>query len=99
MANGYKVIWTDFALVELENTIEYLERNWTEREIKRLVAKLEDTLKLISKNPELFQNSDSKNVRRAVVTKHNVLYYRQKSDALEIISFFSTVQNPNRKNF
>jgi hypothetical protein len=26
MKNGYKILWTDFALKELEKTIKYLEK-------------------------------------------------------------------------
>ena len=44
-------------------------------------------------NPELFQISRAKkDVRRAVVTKHNSLYYRNKT--IEILSFFSNRKNP-----
>jgi hypothetical protein len=33
MKSGYKIYWTDYALNELEKTIEFLEENWTEKEI------------------------------------------------------------------
>ena len=60
MKNGYNIFWTDFALKELENTIEYIEQNWSEKEIKNLAEKLEETLNLISKNPDIFQVSEFK---------------------------------------
>lgn len=31
MKNGYEIVWSDFALNELEKTITYLEENWTEK--------------------------------------------------------------------
>ena len=34
MKNGYKILWTDFALKELENTIEYLEENGQKKNFK-----------------------------------------------------------------
>ena len=37
-------------------TIEYLELNFTDREIGNLAAKIEATLKLISANPKYFRN-------------------------------------------
>ena len=98
MKNGYKILWTDFALKELKNTIEYLEENWTERELRNLAIKLEETLTLLSVNPNLFQVSDvNKEVRRAVVLTHNTLYYRILGDHIEIISFFSHRQNPRKR--
>jgi len=29
MKNGYRIRWTDHALQELEQTITFLEQNWT----------------------------------------------------------------------
>ena len=98
MANGYKILWTDFALSELENTIEYLEKNWTERELHNLAIEIEETLNLLSHNPNLFQKSDTKNeIRRVVVAKHNTLYYRINNNSIEIISFFSNRQSPKKR--
>ena len=51
MKNGFKILWTDYALEELENTIEYLEGNWTEKELQNLAVNIEKTLILISQNP------------------------------------------------
>ena len=98
MANGYKILWTDFALSELENTIEYLEENWTERELRNLAIEIEETLNLLSHNPNLFQKSDiKKEIRRVVVAKYNTLYYRINNNSIEIISFFSNRQSPKKR--
>jgi len=98
MKNGYKLFWTDLALNELEETIIYLQENWTDRELKNLALKIENTLSLLSSNPLLFQVSDiKKDVRRAVVAKHNTLYYRITDDTVEILSFYSNRQNPKKR--
>jgi plasmid stabilization system protein ParE len=98
MKNGYKILWTDYALKELENTIEYLEENWTEKELKNLAENIEDKLALISKNPYLFQESEfKKDIRRVIILKYNTLYYRVSNEQVEIISFFSNRQNPAKK--
>jgi plasmid stabilization system protein ParE len=95
MTNGYKVLWTDFALLELEKTIEYLEENWTEKELRNVVIKLEETLFLISQNPNLFQDyGGDKNIRKVVVASYNTLYYRIKGDTVKIISFFQIAKIP-----
>ncbi|TDG35180.1 type II toxin-antitoxin system RelE/ParE family toxin [Pedobacter changchengzhani] len=98
MKNGYSVFWTDFALKELENTIEYLKKNWTDKELRNLALKLEETLIFISHNPYLFQVSDiKKDIRRVVILKHNTLYYRFVKNQVEIISFFSNRQSPQKR--
>lgn len=98
MKSGYKVLWTDFALDELAQTIRYLEENWTEKEIRNFSAKLEETIVFISRNPNLFQSSDiKKDIRRAVVAKHNTLYYRLINNHIEVVSFFSHRQDPKKR--
>lgn len=98
MKNGYKILWTDNALKELQKTVKYLEEHWTETELRNLVINLEKTLNLISNNPYLFQVSEiKKEVRRVVVLKLNTLYYRVDENNIEILSFFSNRQNPKKR--
>ncbi len=90
MKNGYKIHWTDNALNELQKTITYLEENFSDKEIKKLSAKIENTVELISINPNIFQLSDIKGVFKVVVLKYNTLYYRIRGNRVEILSIFST---------
>ncbi len=41
MKSGYKIFWTDNALLELKNTIEYLESNFTVKQTEKLSQKIE----------------------------------------------------------
>ncbi len=98
MKDGYSILWTHHALNELEQTIEYLEKNWMASDIKNFAVKLEDTLALISRNPELFPKSGiKKGGFRAVVAKHNSLYYRVTKGNIEIISLFSHRQSRKKR--
>ena len=98
MKSGYKIEWTDNALNELIATYQYLEENWTEKELRNLSSEIERTIKLISENPKLFPLSEKKKIRRVIVKKLNTLYYREvKKSKIEILSFFSNRQDPNRR--
>lgn len=98
MKSGYKIRWTEHAISELKETLEYLENNWTERELQTFSAKLDHTIELISKTPEIFPTSfEKKNIRKAVVENHNNLYYRINENSIEIISLFSNRKNPSKK--
>jgi len=57
MKSGYKIEWTDNALEELKTIYQYLEKNWTEKELRNLSTEIERTIKLISNNPKI---TDSK---------------------------------------
>ncbi|WP_310555128.1 type II toxin-antitoxin system RelE/ParE family toxin [Flavobacterium sp.] len=98
MKNGYKILWTDNALSELKQTVDYLEAFWTEKELRQFARKLDHTIEIISRNPEIFPSSIEKiDIRKAVVTKHNSLYYRIKENNIELISLFGNKQNPDKK--
>lgn len=100
MKSGYKILWTDHAISELNETIEYLETNWTEKKLRKFAAKLDHTIELISKMPEIFpESTEKKSIRKAVVEKHNNLYYRMNKNSIEIVSLFSNRQIQTRKNF
>lgn len=55
MKSGYKILWTDNALQELEATLNYLQEKWTVKELKNLAVALEKTLQLIAQNPYIFK--------------------------------------------
>jgi len=95
MKSSYRINWTNHALNELKEVFNYLEVNWTEKELRKLSIEIEKTLELISINPELFPKT-KKSIRRVVITKHNTLYYRKNKKTIEILSFFSNSKNPNK---
>lgn len=97
MKSGYDIVWTPNALKELDQTIEYLEKNFSEKEIKMLANKIESTISLISKNPNFFPVSENHNIHKAVLLKYNSMYYRVKNENIEILSFFSNRQSPNKR--
>ena len=82
----------------LRQTFEYLEREFTEKELNKLANEIEHIRKLISQNPDLFQKSEFINIYRAIILRYNTMYYRINNGEIEILSFFSNRQNPkNRK--
>lgn len=94
MKNGYKISWTRNATTELEHTISYLEKNFSDSVIRRLVQKLESIITIISENPELYPSShELSNIRKVVILKFNTMYYTVRNDEIIILSFFS-----NRKD-
>jgi len=73
MKSGYKIFWTNNALDELEKTIEYLETNFTRKELEKLSQKIENIVSLISQNPRLFPKSDKKDIYRVTILKFNTM--------------------------
>lgn len=98
MKSGYNILWTPNSKKELKKTIEYLEQNFSDKEIKKLAQKIENIIELISQNPYIFPKSDNLDVYKVVILKFNTMYYQVKNENVEILSFFSNRQSPkNRK--
>jgi len=97
MRNGYKVLWTENALQELNEVYDYISTKWTKRELTKLSLEIERSIMLLEKDPFLFKiYKDRKDVRIIYILKLNSLVYRIKDNQVEILSFFSNRQNPNR---
>jgi len=98
MKNTCRLIWSLRAVENLKKIINYLEENWTEKEIKNFSIKLNSYLTIIGKRPKTFPAAKSKqNIRRAVVTKHITLYYKVEDDTIRLIALFDNRQNPKKR--
>ena len=69
MKSGYKIFWTEHAASELEKTIQYLQTEFSDKEISKLLIKLEETLELISINPKIFPISDKRGIHKVILLK------------------------------
>ncbi|MFT7420280.1 MAG: hypothetical protein ACI9QN_001205 [Arcticibacterium sp.] len=76
--------------------IEYLEENWTIKEINNFLDRTDEVVNFIAQNPKQYLYSKKKDVYRAVVTKQISLYYRVNLNAIELLIFWDTRQNPNK---
>ena len=97
MKSTYKIIWSDEALHNLRQIMEYLESRWTQKEISKFARLLEKHIELISQNPLLFPEiSYKKGIRHAVLSRQTSIYYRITDNQVQIITLFDNRQNPER---
>ena len=92
-----KIKWTPQAAKGLAIVIEYLEVEWTFREILQLEENIIQVTNQISLFPDLYPKSETyKNLHKALVDKNNYLVYRvnHKNSCIEIINFRGTKQKP-----
>ncbi len=57
MASKLEVIWTDEAITNLENILEYLASKWTDREVRQFKNLLSNQIEVIQNFPTLFPAS------------------------------------------
>ena len=89
------VRWTNQAVTDLEEILQYLEEAWTSKEVEKFKLKLGKDIDLLTKFPYLGSASKSKkDLRRFVLNKHVTIIYQFEIDTISIISLFQNVRKP-----
>ncbi len=95
MKNTYRIVWSEEALINLKGIIEYLEKNWSEKELKKFAKLLDNRLSLISTNPLLFPATNhSTSIRMVLLSKFISIFYQPFDGYIRIVSLFDNRRNP-----
>ena len=93
-----KIIWTPQAETTLNAIVEYLVREWTEKEAIKFIQKVNSVVVHISRHPLSFRIAGKEDVREALITKHNLLLYRISGQNIYLLYFWDTRKNPSKKH-
>tara|TARA_R110002050_G_C8628822_1_gene488164 strand:+ start:289 stop:579 length:291 start_codon:yes stop_codon:yes gene_type:complete len=89
------VHWTLEAETQLDYIIEYLEQNWTEREIETFFKKLEQGIETISTNPLQQKQSERKEgTYEYQLVPQVTLFYAFDESTVDILLLWSNRMNP-----
>ena len=97
MDYNYQISWSNLSLKDLDNILEYLQDEWSEKEVKLFKSLLSKKLGLISKYPKLFPSSKIRpSIRRSVLSKQTSIFYNVDSDnqKIDIIRLFDNRMDP-----
>jgi len=95
MAN--EVILTPTADRNFSNIVGYLTKNWGIKVANNFIDRFEHVVFLLAEDPRMFQLLDkTKKVQKCIVTKHNVLYFKETDKVIKIITIFDTRQDPKK---
>ena len=96
-AKRKQVLISPQAVMDIEHVVEYLVENWNQKVVEDFLLKLEMFYQIVSINPHTFgYYSKRRNIRNYAIAKHQVIYYRNKRKAVEIITLFDARQSPKR---
>lgn len=91
----YEIIVSERAENNLDKIISYLLTQWNETVKNDFLDRFKNTLKLLSKNPFMFQvYSKRKNIRKCLISKQNAMYFRIVDNVVEIITIHDSRRNP-----
>ena len=81
------IVWTDRSLQNAISIKEYLEHNFSAKEIVNFYSLIEAFEIAVCAYPELYpQSGIKKNIRRAALTKVLSAYYRIKKGKIEVLA-------------
>lgn len=94
-----KIIWSSRATASFDRIVKYLEKEWTKKEIEKLISNTQKVLHQIESGELKFRSSGKKDIHEVLVTKHNLLLYRIKKNQIDLLIFYDTRQHPKKKKF
>jgi plasmid stabilization system protein ParE len=97
MGSDMEIIWSLKAKTTFNLVLDYLDRNWTRKEVESFYYRTQIVLKSISKYPELFPASTkNRKIRKAIVDKNNTFYYKIDTyhQRIHVLTFFDSRQDP-----
>lgn len=89
-----EVIWTDTAEKSYYKILEYLKENWNSKVANDFIDRVENSMDIISNNPNCFEDYVfNKNYRKGFIHENVSFYYRIYDNEIVIHLFWNNYQN------
>lgn len=84
------LIWNKLAKVDYFENIDYLLREWSEKEAQEFIDEVQEIENILRKGVVEFQDTDRQDVKRCVICKQVTLFYRViDSNTIELLRFWN----------
>ncbi len=94
-----KIIWSNLGIQPYISNIEYLQQEWTQKEIDKFTALTERKLSLLKIQPDIGVLTNKRlYIRKTLKVKRILLIYRyrKRKGEIELLRFFNTWQHPKK---
>jgi len=94
-----EVIWSARAKNTYFKVLDYLDNNWTKRELFQFSQRTQLVIQAIIRNPNMFSHSlKHGNIRKAFVDKNNSFFYQVdlQKNKIYLLTFYDNRQNPDK---
>lgn len=90
------LIWTELALDDYDNCINYLENNFSKKVVKDFLFLIEKNCSLVLKNPTTFPLTGIENTRTILIIPEVSIYYSIKNEnEILIVRIWNNRKNKN----
>ncbi len=91
---GKQVIWSPQADYSFDEIIEYLNAEWSFKEVEQFVRNVLDITKHISTFPQMFPEFNERKIRKALINQNISLLYKVSNKQIELLTFWNNKQDP-----
>lgn len=85
----YEIIWQPNAIERLDEIVEYLRKEWSEKSAEKFISRLNSVLTNIEMEPNIYRHSNGSGIYEAIITKHNILLYQVTRHYVEYLPFLT----------
>jgi plasmid stabilization system protein ParE len=89
------IIWSDDAVDDVLENIDYLEKRWTKKEVDTFSEEIDAVLEKLSKGNLTFKPSDYKNTYEVPIVKQITLYYQVQGSDILLVRFWNNYRDPD----
>jgi plasmid stabilization system protein ParE len=94
---AFKIVWTKQAIKGYDKIVNYLEENWSEKEVINFINETDQFFETLVHQPKILQKSNKHpNLYRGPINRLTILVYRIKplNKQIVLISIRGTRQKP-----
>jgi plasmid stabilization system protein ParE len=85
--------WSEPAQNDYWKNIQYLENEWTIKEVHNFMDKTDELIDLLEKGNVTFKPTDYKNTFQVPIVKQITLFYRLENNKIELLRFWNNYQD------
>jgi plasmid stabilization system protein ParE len=80
-----EIIWSVRAEKGFDVIVSYIEKNWTEREVKGFIQESYEFFEILKRNPKMLQSSSKMNLFRGPMNRLTIITYKLNLHKKQII--------------
>ena len=89
------IIWSDDAVDDVLENIDYLEKHWTKKEVDTFSAEIDAVLEKLLIGSLTFKPCGYKNTYVVPIIKQITLYYQVQDNDILLVRFWNNYRNPD----
>jgi hypothetical protein len=99
---GIEISWTDEAIKTFQENINYLQENWSDKEVIRFMHQTENIILRLKKFPQSYPlGYKNKKYRKARLNKYIAIFYsyNKAKNKIALLTFWNVKQDPGKLRY